>query len=313
MTESEGTPQTIAASADSGFHLTKCAICDTVGNATELYESTMTEDHLNPVIFSARRLPDRIHYRMVKCNTCGLIRSDPVADSSTLAHLYFDSQFDYDDEADNIAQSYLRYLKKVGMSGRLLEVGCGNGFFLEYAETAGYTSIHGVEPSLDAIEKASPKIQPLIVNDIVRTGLFEPGSFDVICMFQVLDHLPDPGTVLEECFALLKPGGAILSLNHDVNALSSKLLGERSPIVDVEHTYLYSKTTMRKLFEKYGFQIRQVGSASNTYTLHYLTRLLPVPKGIKNRMLDFLAKSPVGRIKLTVRLGNLYLIGIKPV
>ena len=55
---------------------TRCAICGTTGGATEMFPSTITEDAFDARHFSARRLPDRVHYRMVRCDTCGLIRSD---------------------------------------------------------------------------------------------------------------------------------------------------------------------------------------------------------------------------------------------
>jgi hypothetical protein len=59
---------------------------DTIGDL--LYDANFEPADLNPAVFSARRLPDRVHYRMVRCGTCGLVRSDPVAHLNTLARLY---------------------------------------------------------------------------------------------------------------------------------------------------------------------------------------------------------------------------------
>jgi hypothetical protein len=72
---------------------TRCAICGSAENARELYPANFDVQALNPEVFSARRLPDRIHYRLVTCNTCGLVRSDPIADPALLAQLYHDSTF----------------------------------------------------------------------------------------------------------------------------------------------------------------------------------------------------------------------------
>ncbi len=74
---------------------TSCAICKTEGNAVELYPANFDMRALNSAVFSARRLPDRIHYRLVKCSTCGLVRSDPVAPPAVLATLYQRSTFTY--------------------------------------------------------------------------------------------------------------------------------------------------------------------------------------------------------------------------
>src|SRR6266511_5358890 len=83
-----------------------CAICGRFDNAEELYPATFTEEHFSGEIFSARRRPDRIHYRIVRCRDCGLVRSDPALDEASLAALYSGSHFDYAGETDNLRHSY---------------------------------------------------------------------------------------------------------------------------------------------------------------------------------------------------------------
>jgi hypothetical protein len=100
----------------------------------------------------------------------------------------------------------------------------------------------------------------------------------------------------------------VLAFNHNVTAWSARLLGERSPIVDVEHTYLYSPATMRRLFGDAGFEIVSVRAARNTYSLSYLAQLLPLPARHKAALLARLRGSRVGAVKATVPLGNLRLI-----
>lgn len=295
---------------------TRCAICGTAGNASELYPANFDLTAFNASIFSARRLPDGIRYRMVRCDGCGLVRSDPVAAPETLARLYTHSTFDYDDEVANLTATYGHYLRRLeghgAQKGALLEIGCGNGFFLEEALAQGYRTVAGVEPSTAAADKAHPLVRPRIARDIMRPGLFAPGTFDVVCLFQVFDHLPDPAAVLDECLRVLRPGGLILCLNHNVAAVSARLLGERSPIIDIEHTYLYSPATLARIFRVHGFRIRRVGPVLNTYTLHYLTRLVPLPGPLKRRLLDRLRAAQLGRARLSVPLGNLYLVAQKP-
>ncbi|MBV8084018.1 MAG: class I SAM-dependent methyltransferase, partial [Chloroflexi bacterium] len=222
-------------------------------------------------MFSARRLPDRLHYRLVRCTTCGLVRSDPVASGDVLAHLYRESTFDYGEEVAALQATYGRYLARAAKhavnTGALLEVGCGNGFFLEEARRQGWTTVWGVEPSTHAIARAPASVQAHIKCDIMRPGLFESSTFDAICFFQVMDHLPDPASVLRESVELLRPGGVVLALNHDATAWSARLMGERSPIVDVEHTYLYSPKTMRRLLETAGLSVLEAGAVWNTYSL----------------------------------------------
>lgn len=294
---------------------TRCAICGTEGNAAEVYPANFSMEALNPAVFSARRIPDRIHFRMVRCDYCGLVRSDPIAPPHILDHLYAQSTFDYGEETDNIKRCYGNYLKKLVPYGAgkdaLLEIGCGNGFFLDEALRQGYRSVTGVEPSVDAVNRADNHIRQWIVCDIMRQGLFQSDQFNIICMFQVLDHIPKPSELLDECLRVLRPGGMVLCINHNIEALSAKILGDRSPIVDVEHTYLYSPKTLSRLFSAAGFSIVRIGAALNSYSPHYLARILPLPKAIKVRLLKFLDMPVIRSIRLTVPLGNICLVASK--
>jgi SAM-dependent methyltransferase len=294
------------------WHPTRCAICHTEGNARELYPANVGLDDFSPEIFSARRLPDRIHYRMVKCNGCGLVRSDPVADAATLGELYRQSSFDYGTEVANLRRTYGRYLDRLEAFGvhkhSLLEIGCGDGFFLEEAQARGYAEVRGVEPGARAVGQAAPGVRERIVCELMRPGLFAEASFDVVCFFQVLDHLPDPAGVLAETHRVLKPGGLALILNHNIDALSARLLGESSPIIDLEHLYLYSPATLARLAGEQGFSTLETGAVTNDYTLYYLTRLVPLAGFLKRPLLAGLHATPLGRLHLSVPLGNLYLI-----
>jgi SAM-dependent methyltransferase len=298
------------------LHSTKCPICDSDGRATVLYPANFDFAAFNPAIYSARRLPDRVHYRIVRCSTCGLVRSDPVADPQLLAELYARSTFDYELEVEDLSRTYGRYLARLERfgvhKGKLLEIGCGNGFFLEEALRRGYGSVYGVEPGKAAIDRARKDIRPNIVNDVLRPGLFPAETFDVVCLFQTFDHISDPGSLLDECGRLLKPSGLLLCFNHNIEAGSAKLLGERSPIIDIEHTFLYSPTTISKLFEKHSFKPLETGSARNTYHLYYLSRLLPLPGLLKRPLLRLLKDTRFGSVRLTVPLGNLCIIAQRP-
>jgi SAM-dependent methyltransferase len=297
------------------MHATRCAICDRKDDATERWPATFDPAAFSARVFSARRLPDRVHYRMVTCRTCGLVRSDPVASDDLLAKLYASSSFDYGQEVESIRVTYGRALgwleARSPRRDALLEIGCGNGFFLQEA-LRRWGTVRGVEPSADAVAKAPPELGGAIVQDVMRGGLFPPESFDAVCLFQVLDHISDPVGLLEECLAVLRPGGQILALNHNVSAWSARLLGERSPIVDIEHTYLYSPATMRNVFAKAGFTNSLVRGVRNTYSLAYLAQLLPLSAGLKSRLLPSLRAGLAGRIRVTAPLGNLCLIARKP-
>jgi SAM-dependent methyltransferase len=294
---------------------TRCAICGTVENSVEIYTANFDFEAFNPATFSARRLPDQIHYRIVKCKSCGLLRSDPIAPSELLEQLYIKSDQTYNQEIENLMLTYGHYLAKLDkfvlQKQALLEIGCGSGFFLERALKLGYENVYGVEPSVRAVSKATSSIRSNIKIDIFRPGLFSENTFDVICFFQVFDHLIDPNASLSECYRILKPGGLLLGLNHNSTSLSAKLLGERSPIIDIEHTYLYNPKTMSYIINKNGFHVIKTGAVWNNYSLQYLFQLIPMLGKAKLIILGLLRKTKIGQIRLKAFLGNLYIIARK--
>jgi SAM-dependent methyltransferase len=227
--------------------------------------------------------------------------------------LYRASTFGYGQELDGLKTTYGRALRRleglVPSRDGLLDIGCGNGFVLELALDRGWHGVRGVEPSEDAIANAPVRVAHMIERGFLQRGMFAPASFDAVTLFQVLDHLPDPVEVLSEVRRLLRPGGVILALNHNVDAWSARVLRERSPIFDVEHTYLYSPETMRRLFDEVGFDVISVGPVQNTYSIGYLVHLAPLPHRLKAAFLPRLKRSKVGQTTLTVPLGNLCLLG----
>jgi SAM-dependent methyltransferase len=298
---------------------TNCAICGTPDNANVIYPANFLLEDFTPKIFSARRLPDVIHYRIVRCKNCGLVRSDPIINLETLTDLYTKSVQTYDDEVRNLEKTYIKYLDKAvkvlsttTTKGHLLEIGCGSGFFLEQALEYGFERISGVEPSTQAVEKSAPNIKPYLICDILRPGFLPANQYSMICMFQVFDHIEAPGILLDECMKILKPGGGILILNHDVRALSAWIMGERSPIIDIEHTYLYDKNTIVKIVSQHGFNVIKVGSTTNYVSIRYLFHLLPLPKKMKLSIISFLQKRAAGKITIPIQLGNLFLVAQKP-
>jgi SAM-dependent methyltransferase len=235
-----------------------------------------------------------------------------VIDHESMATLYRASTLEYQDELDGLRRTYGKALDRLatlcpGRDG-LLDIGTGSGFVLELALDRGWRGVRGIEPSENAVAKAGHDVEPLIVRDVMRAEAFGGESFDAVTMFQVLDHMPDPVGLLRECSEILRPHGVILALNHNVAAWSAKLLGERSPIVDVEHTYLYSPQTAAALFRQAGFEVLASRSVMNTYSLAYVTQLVPLPRSWKGRLLPALRSGRVGRVRVTVPLGNMCVI-----
>lgn len=295
--------------ATPGFVQIQCPICENV-NDTEIFPARLFPDTFSPYAFSARRARRREHYRIVRCNGCGLVRSNPILDPTQIQSLYEDSLFCYDSEVDFAADTYVDLFLNL-LSGRcrtgemesILEIGCGNGFFLERAQQMGIPRVLGFEPSSECLLRASPSIRPHIINGVFRPELVQGQRFDVICSFHVIDHLVNPRQTLNLLTRYMNVGGFMLLVCHDVEAWSARFLRTHSPIFDVEHICLFSRDTLSLLVQRSGLRPLEVGLLTNRYPLGYWLRMAPLgnffsrllPKGVKER--------PVA-----LRAGNLYML-----
>jgi len=294
---------------------TMCPVCETLENSKTVYLSNVKKETFNAEVFSARRLPDRQHYQWVRCISCGLLRSDPIREAN-LTQLYEESTFDYSNEVNGLKKTYLGLMRKaIGRDAparSIFEVGGGNGFFLEAAKDFGFEKIAGVEPSYAAISAAREDVKPHLIASMMSNSALPKNSFQVGVMFHTLDHLQDPIQALSDCLDALEPGGFFIAAVHNERSWSARILGERSPIIDVEHTYLYSQKTGIQIFEKAGFKNVRYGTYSNHYSLAYILHLLPISRKFRKFVLDSWAKKLLSRIKIIVPLGNIWIAGVKP-
>lgn len=292
-----------------------CAICEKKSRYKVLYKRNFKLKEINKNIFSARRLPDGIHYRVLKCLNCGLVFSSPILSEAVLKKLYTESKVTYGKQIDDLTKTYSIYIKKLRnygvKKGRFLEIGCGDGFLLKEAKKLGYKEVYGVEPSKEAIKMIPYEIRKNIKSELFEKGLFPKNFFDVICFFQTFDHVSDPNEFLENCLEILKPGGHILAFNHNTDSFQALILGEKSPIIDIEHTYLYNLETIRTIFEKNKFQVISIAPSFNIYSLGYLIRLIPLPMSLKKYSLSILEKIGILKLKFKLRIGNMVLIAKK--
>jgi SAM-dependent methyltransferase len=193
----------------------------------------------------------------------------------------------------------------------ILEIGGGNGFVLDLAMKQGSGAVLGVEPSLHAVECAKDTVRPFMVTAMFTRGVVPSENFDCAAMFHVLDHLPAPLDTLEAIYEALKPGGIVVIAVHNVNSWSVKLFKSKSPIFDVEHTYLYSSDSVTRLMQKAGFTNVSTHKYANIYSIRYLIQLLPIPIKVKKQILDGSVGRILGRISIPVILGNMAVIGTK--
>jgi len=293
-----------------------CPICAAPASAARIvHEERFDPARVGGLAFASRKPPELMHWRLVECRTCGVLFASPAPRAQLLADAYRDADYDSREEARYAGATYAklvrRLLPRLPGGGGALDVGAGDGAFLEVLRAAGFADVAGVEPSRAALDAADPQIRPLIREGVFSARDFEPGSLRLVSCLQTVEHVPEPLTVFADAHALLRAGGALLVVCHDRRAPVNRLLGRRSPIYDVEHLQLFDPDSLRGLLERAGFADVEIRPFANRYPLRYWTRLAPLPAGAKNRVIGALDRARLGGLGLTVPVGNLAAVGWK--
>lgn len=267
--------------------------------------------------FASRKMPEYMSHAMLRCLCCDLVYVDKPPSEAVLAANYHAASYDSAGEAEDAADAYAHAIRPVldRLAARgiaALEIGTGTAAFLERLAAAGFTDLVGVEPSSAAIAAAPAKRREWIREGIFHESEFAPESFDLICCFMTLEHVSDPGALVAAASKLLRPGGAFVGVTHDYRAPVNRLLGRRSPIVDVEHMQLFSKRSVRTLLTSRGYTDVEARGFRNAYRPSYWARLAPIPGGLKIATIGALKATPLDRMRLSFNVGNVISWGFVP-
>jgi 2-polyprenyl-3-methyl-5-hydroxy-6-metoxy-1,4-benzoquinol methylase len=193
---------------------------------------------------------DVSHATILHCADCGHAFAESAMSSEELAALYRDMDTRvYEAGMTARVKTAARHLAMVGRyvsGGRLVDVGCASGLFLEQAVAAGW-SVTGIEPSPRLCQVAAERLQRRgrIVNAVLEQADVEPASFDALTLWDVLEHVVDPPAFVTRCSELLKPGGFLFAKAPDVESLQARLMGKRWPLYLAEHLSYFTRRSLR--------------------------------------------------------------------
>ncbi len=293
-----------------------CPLCGTSEFSRLLADANLDERQLDGFSFSSRKTPEFMHYRLMECSQCDLVYACQSPSVEFLAGAYKDADFSSAVEAEYASRTYAsfvaRLLPRLPDRSGALDIGTGDGCFLDKLIGLGFTEVCGVEPSFAPIQAARPEIRGLI-----RHGLFDPhgfGSerFSLITCFQTVEHVSDPLQLVSDAWSLLKPGGALVLICHNRRGIVNKVLGSRSPIRDIEHFQLFSPRSAERLLKAADFTSVQISTIVNRYPLTYWLRLLPVPAALKAACIDAACRSRIGSTAIPLPVGNLAATAFRP-
>lgn len=295
----------------------RCPICGT-GDRRLLYRETFG---VQPSEAAGTRIPDPEggHYRINRCQGCGLVYSSPIFGEAAVRALYTDS---HDTnvragEETNVRRTFQLYYELVRrhLAGRhrMLDVGCDVGIMLRIARRDGFQELIGLEPNPRAATRAAAVAGCTIFQSFYETTVFPAGHFDLVTLIHVLDHMVDVNRVLAKILHELRPSGLVLAVVHNVGSLLSRVMGERFPPYNVGHHYFFSTRTLRLLFARAGFEVVRLCSTYNCYSLGFLSDKAPaVPPSLRGVLRLALTATGLERLPLTLPLGNIGIVARKP-
>lgn len=219
------------------------------------------------------------HAQIVECVHCGYVYANPrLAEEQLLAAYAAVEDSTYVQERAGRELTFQRHLqhmeKIVGVAnGRsLLDVGAYIGIFVEVAAAAGW-QVCGVEPSSWAVMEAR-KRGLLVIEGTQDAPALQGKQFDVVTMWDVIEHVDDPTVELRKAYHLLKPGGWLVVHTMDVASLAARLMGPRWPWLMDMHLHYFSQTTLTQMMWNVGFEVVWSGVRGRYLRLGYLvTRL----------------------------------------
>lgn len=226
---------------------------------------------------------------LVQCANCRLVFVGSRPEASDLYALYDESYFHNDesgivgyshylkDEA-NIRKTFARRLRRLEQfvqPGKLLDVGCAAGFFLDEAHKHGW-QVQGVDVSNFVVQYARERFGYDVRQGSLLDQDYPTGDYDLVTLWDVIEHVPDPKAYIAEIATLLKPGGILSLATPDIESIPARLTGTRwvGYKLSEEHVYYFSQQTLSRLLESAGFEIVRVQHVGKYVTLRlFLDRL----------------------------------------
>lgn len=209
-------------------------------------------------------------YRLVKCRQCGLVYLNPWLTQQEINEQYSAEyhierllkeepkiEKEVEQEINKNIGRAKEILRECGSSGKLLDIGCGAGFFIACLKRYGW-DVAGIDISEWASKFAREKLGSNVLTGSVEEIQFNE-KFDVITMYHALEHLPDPFKTLKKVSKIIADGGVLVIKGPNFGSFDRiwhgiNWMGYRVPI----HLYYFTLLTYRMILEKASFSVQNI-------------------------------------------------------
>lgn len=198
--------------------------------------------------------------RLIKCRGCGLVLvDDPEATFDIRHYDYYKERIAWAKERLYNPITACRYvslltrLERYRKNNALLDIGCGEGHFLSVAKGLGW-EVKGLEVAPYAVDICKRFDINVECADLLRTDLPQ-GRYDLVTMFEVLEHMAQPREYLLRTNALLRKGGVLVLTTPNFDCITRRMLRQKWSPIHKEHLFYYAPRSVRMLINSLGYKI----------------------------------------------------------
>jgi SAM-dependent methyltransferase len=210
---------------------------------------------------------------MVRCGRCGLLYRDPLPPPSDDGPGDPEAWARIEERVGSRrAPHFERFLAEAGPPGRLLDVGCGPGFFLRLAAGAGWDAT-GLDPDPAAVRYATERLGVQARVGVLAGGAVPPASVDLVTLWNVLECVADPVSLLRQVARVLRPGGRVFARTQNtvyherafhLGGALHRLVparADRPYAAFIFNTMSFSPATLRRALETAGLRVERVANS----------------------------------------------------
>ena len=241
---------------------------------------------------------------ILKCQECGLGRSETTTfdPAAYYTEVYFsgrhaDGYGDYLGSEKVLRREFARAVELIRRHcrrGRLLEIGCAYGFFLQEAKP--FFQVGGLELAEDAAAYCRREGLDVVTGMADASNLARFGQQDVIVMLDVIEHLPDPRETLALCAHHLNAGGIMVLTTGDFASLYARLAGRHWRLMTPpQHLWFFTPESVRRLAGSLGLSVESLDHPAKLVPLSLIVFQL-------RRMLGLSGRASAGAVGLPVNL-----------
>ena len=295
----------------NGLPTTPCNFC-----------GSQQAEHLLELSDLRLNLPGK--WELVRCENCGLLYLHPQPDWAELSRHYPKDYHAYLHKESTLTGSLRRFgmrnrvrsilAKTTIQKGSLLDVGCATGDFIASFKVASGWDVTGLEIVPEAAAAARAKGLQIIEKNLEAAEL-SAESFDVVTMWDVLEHMPDPAQALRVCLSLLKPGGLLVlkcpdPAGREASIFRESWIGYEAP----QHLFGFPKAVLVTKLENIGFDPVTTAYTGSDYPAFFVSFGHWLSTRGRKKLSKFIigaTHKPLGRIIAGILIRPIRWIGIR--